>query len=110
MLKLKGPVLSLLLATLIFSQAYGQQLGQDQQVRTIFGKVINIDVEGGVINVKTDHGEMAFYILVESDLLRLTHHISEVEIAKGDSLKIKYFTVSGRNKIISLVDNEPARY
>ena len=100
----KGMVLFLLLTVCISMQAYAEQ------VRTIFGKVTRVDVEGGVINVNTDHGEIVFYLLAESNLYKFTHHMSSVEITKGDPVKVKYISISGQNKVVSLVDNQPASY
>jgi hypothetical protein len=80
---------------------------ENKDIKTIAGKVESIDREGGVISVKTDEGEMVFYIAAESQLLRDAHHISALEIAKNDLVTIYYSTSMGRNDIINLVANQP---
>jgi len=102
MFKYKMIVFILLTAVIMSSQAYCK----DQKIRTMTGKVDRIDIEGGVIKVKTEHGLMVAYIVTESILLRDTDPISVLEVEKGDPVIIQYTSSLGHNNIISLVDNK----
>lgn len=105
MLKHKVIAFILFTAVLITTSAYCQQGPQDQQIQTISGKVTKFDIEGGVLHVKTDLGDGAFYLTAVSDLFHLTHHMASVEITIGDPVVIQYVHSAGINKIIKLVDN-----
>jgi len=88
------------------SRGYGQQL--DNQVQTIAGTVTYVDVAAQVVGIKTKKGLMAFQIAAESDLLRFAHHITSIEIEKGDPVIIQYESLPfGKNDIIRLVDKNP---
>jgi hypothetical protein len=54
-----------------------------------------------------DNGIMVFYISLNSNLLRGTHHIALIEIEQGDPVTIQYDSSStNKNNIICLVDNK----
>ena len=81
---------------------------KDLQTSTITGTVIYVAKESGVISVQTDMGRKMFYISVETNMYRHTHHIASVEIYKGDPVTIQYtISSSGKNVIVKLVDNKP---
>ena len=105
MYKYKMVSFVLLTMVLISSQAYCQQATKERQVRTISGKVTEVDPEGWVVDVQTDNGKMTFYIEAESGLYRFTHHMASVEIEKGDKVTIQYVYSLGKNSIIKLVDS-----
>ncbi len=110
MSKFKVIALILLTAVFISARAYCQQITKDQVTSTVTGKVTYVDPETGVLNVQTELGNVVFYIAVESELFRVTKPMSSIEIAKDDPVIIKYISSSGKNKIISLVDNKPSSY
>ena len=95
-----------LLTTVFVSGAAYSSPQQNKQVKTITGTIAKMDVEGGVVDVDTDHGTMSFYISIESDLFRSSHHMSSIEIEQGDPVVIQYITALGQNNIITLVDNK----
>lgn len=105
MFKYKVITLILFTVILISGEAYCQQVVKDQQVRTTFGKVVKVDVEGGVINVKIGNEIIAFNLSPEAVLKMSTHHISSLEIAQGDLVTIQYVKSSDKYNIISLVDH-----
>ncbi len=105
MFKLKAIALILLMAVLISGKAYCQQTNKDLQTKTASGKVVKMDVEGGVIKVKIGYMTKVFYLSSESDLYMSTHHMSSLEIQEGDPVIIQYISSSGKNRVISLVDN-----
>jgi len=108
MLKYKVMALILLTAVFISGEAYCQEVSKDRQISTVTGTVTYVDVDSGVINLQTGSGKILFYISVESELYRFTHHIVSIEIFRGDPVVIQYITSpSGRNTVLRLVDKKP---
>ena len=105
MLKYYVTALMLLMSIGASGQAFCQEAQITWQPRTVSGKIIKIDAESGVISVKTSHGEVVFQIVSVSNLYLSTHHMSVIELEKGDPVMIVYATVSGKNNVIRLVDN-----
>jgi len=111
MFKYKIAVLFLLTAFLMMAKAYCLQAVSDGQVSTISGTVTYVDTAGDVVSVDTYRGTMVFDIGVESDLFRFAHHMSKVEIAKGDPVMIQYKSLpSGKYIIVKLVDSGAATF
>jgi hypothetical protein len=116
MLKKKNIIFILLTVILASSEAYCQEgildkviqgETKDLQISTITGSITHVSTQSGVISVQTDMGQKVFYISVESNLYRHTHHIASIEIHKGDPVTIQYtISSSGKNIIIKLEDNK----
>jgi len=103
----KFNVFALILLTAIFmaGPAHCQQ-ALNHPVKIVTGYVDRMDAEGGIMEVRTHHGDMVFSISSETQIHRAAHHMSAIEIEKGDPVVIQYFTSSGRNYIVNLVDNQ----
>ncbi|MDE2230626.1 MAG: hypothetical protein KGJ95_00980 [Candidatus Omnitrophica bacterium] len=104
MLRLTTVVLVLLTAVFMGPQARAQEQAATGPVLTVSGTVTALDIESGVLNVKTSDGIMVFYISMESKLYHFTHLMSSLEINMQDPVTIQYIDTNGRNDVVSLVD------
>ena len=98
----------ILMVSLMNSKSGSQEIVENQNTRTIRGTVTTIDVVGGVMNVQTEKGPMAFSISDQTKKIQDTHDIGILDIKSGDPVSIQYESISpGKNMVISIVDNKP---
>ncbi len=98
----------LLTALFIAGPVHGQVAISDDKLATVTGKITYSDPESDTISVQTDQGtSMTFHIMLESDLLNFTRHMSIIELQKGDPVTVQYSNRSGLNVVTRLVDTKP---
>ena len=89
----------ILAASLSFSQ------GHCKAVEFITGKIVEVDVEGGLVNVETVNGIQVFYFGPVSALYMAAHHMSAIEIEKDDPVSIEFTRTTGKKIVLKLTDN-----
>lgn len=98
-------MLKQIIALMICSVVLWQAKAYGVAVETVSGVVRHIDVEAGVIDVKTKNGMQIFYVVTESQLFMSEHFMSSVEIERDDPVIIQYvYQSSGKKTIVKLVD------
>ena len=88
--------------------AYSQQSPQDPGMQKVSGIVNSVDVQGGILNLNSDRGQMAFSVPDNAVITRETRPVKLGDVKQGDPVAIQYNTSSDAVYVVtSIIDSRP---
>ena len=105
----KNKIIFLLLMVVgLATSAYSQQNPENQKIQEATGKVVKVDVQGGILDVNAFQGEMAFSVPKDAIITRETHSVTLSDVKQGDPVSVRYYTSSEAVYVaMSVIDSQP---